>query len=351
MSSVIEVQGALLEPEFTVALRPILAKWEAAVVRVAAAEKRPKLLESSRAVGTPEEILSRRFSKLPKVARELSADRATLLLDSKMIQKRLGPFVDLGAMTGGVSVDSLVKVVKPTAPITDEQLKDLTIERFGPIAAPTKAALPFKTLRLDLFRIVCIDETNGPFGWEWGDDEIELSGMTIDETADVKVLPAIKCGDFNDGTRRDYVPTKRLYTFNLAEAVAFPRSYFVTFYMVEADQGNLSDTMNAIVEKVKAEASAALTKWISGATGIPPWLIAASVNWLVDKIANKIVAIWEDDPFKPQTVELRLPSATSTFPVGFDGNSTVLSRVVYFNGPGEYAMRYHWTLSKTAGGS
>lgn len=351
MSPITEVQGALLEPEFTAPLRPILAKWEAAVVRVAAAEKQPNLLVAGQATGTPEEILLRRFKKLPKVAREQSADRASLLLSSKVLQKRLGPFVDLGAMSGDVSVDSLLKVVKPSVPISDAQLSDLTSERFGPITSPTRAPAPFKTLRLDLFRIVCIDETNGLFGSELGDDEIELSGMTIDETADIKALPAIKCGDFNDGTRRDYIPNKRLYTFNLAEATKFPRSYFVTFLMVEADQGNLSDTVNAMVAKLKKEASDALSKWINSVTGIPPWLISASVTWLVGKIVNKIIAVWEDDPFKPQTIELRLPDATSKFLVGFDGSPTVLSRVVNFNGPGEYAMRYRWTLSTTAGGS
>lgn len=169
----------------------------------------------------------------------------------------------------------------------------------------------------------------------------------MDETAELGKLAVVSCGDFDDGTRRDYSPVKRLFTFNLTEGATFPKSYFVTLLLVEADQGNLSDTVNAIIDKLKKEAAVALTALISNQTGAPPWLVSLAVTWLLDRVVNKIISIWEDDPFKPQTIELVLPNANATF----TGGATSSSRVVNFSGPGEYAMRYIWTLSKSAGGS
>jgi hypothetical protein len=262
------------------------------------------------------------------------------------MQKKLGPFLDLKNLETGKSVDTLTKGA-PSNKLTVAQFRDLVDECFAPTNAPIGAPLPFKTLSLDLFRLVCIDETNGFLGSEAGNDEIELSGVAFDETADIGKLAVIDCGNFNDGTRRDFSPTKRLFTFNLTEGTTFPKSYFVTLLLVEADQGNLSDTVNSLIDKLKLEVSAALTALISGATRVPPWLLVLSVNWLVSKIFNKIIAIWEDDPFTPRTIELTLPDASATFAEG----ATLLSRVVNFGGPGDYAMRYNWTLSKSAGGS
>lgn len=343
-----------LAPEFALALRPILAKWEAAIMRVAAAETRPALLSTVPDANTPEGILLQRFKSLPAEAKQASAKRATRYLNNNRVAKKLNPFLKLGQLEAGASVDTLAKVV-PINTLNESQVKALTPERFAsigaPVASPIGAAaaspIVFKSLRLELFRLVCIDETNGFWGSERGEDEIRLSGVAFDETADIGKLAVVNCGDFDDGTRRDFNPTKRLFTFNLTEGATFPKSYVVTLLLVEHDFGNLSETVNAMIEKLKKEATAALSDLISGETGIPPWLIAVAVGWLVNKIANKIVAIWEDDLFKPQTIGLVRPSASATFANG----ATSSSRVVHFSGPGEYAMRYIWTLSTSADGS
>jgi len=60
---------------------------------------------------------------------------------------------------------------------------------------------------------------------------------------------------------------------------------------------------------------------------------------------NAIVKAWEDDVFNPVTVNMVMPK----FNASFDGHGdlTQKSEVVYFTGPGEYAMRYRWVLSNS----
>jgi hypothetical protein len=61
------------------------------------------------------------------------------------------------------------------------------------------------------------------------------------------------------------------------------------------------------------------------------------LGWLVGKFVNRIISVWEDDPFNAKTLELIIPSATAPF--------NQPSLVFHFTRRGEYAVRYRWTVS------
>ena len=63
-------------------------------------------------------------------------------------------------------------------------------------------------------------------------------------------------------------------------------------------------------------------------------LVGYLVGWLVGKFVNRMISVWEDDPFNPETGADHL-SATAPF--------NEPSLVFHFTGPGEYAVRYRWT--------
>lgn len=195
-----------------------------------------------------------------------------------------------------------------------------------------------RRLQLQLQRVVCIDETNGLFGSERGNDEIELGGVALDGTTNIGKVGPFGLGDFNDGTRRDF-PRKPMFDFQVGGT--FPRAFYATLIMVEADNGNFNDTVNAIIDKLAKESIEALTAAIGGAIGgaLGPagFLVGIIVGYVVGKVFNFLKAAWEDDPFRPKTIEVIIPSADATI--------AQPSRVVKFNGPGEYAVRYFLDLS------
>jgi hypothetical protein len=199
--------------------------------------------------------------------------------------------------------------------------------------------------------MVCVDETDGFLGSEVGEDEISIGGAALDATVNVGTIGPLDLGDFNDWgplRQKDYNPPTTLFTFDLTQTAAFPASYFTTLVLAEIDQGNFGETVKEIIAKVKEQAieylSALIGAQLGTAAGPLGALVGAIVGYLVGKIVSKIISIWEDDPFEVRTLEVHLPSAHATF----DGSLVQPSQVVRFTGPGHYAMRYQWRLTRPA---
>jgi hypothetical protein len=350
MANIIVNHADELDAELTALARPLVAKWEAAVLRVAAAHVQPKFMPFKPSMDTPESILARRFSQLPAAKKQVASQRAITSLKAPNLQAqaRLGLVgVDL---TAARSIDQLMAVVPPKK-LTKEQLTKLADTRITALGGMPQAGVgvpgSLKSLRLEMVRIVCVDETNGFLGWEGGEDEIKLGGAALDETTKVGKVGPFDLGDFDDGTRKDFFsPPKVLSTFDLTKAKSFPNAYFVTLVLVEHDHGNFNETVNEIVNKIKKEATeylaALIGAQIGASGGVFGMIIGAIVGYVVGKAINAIVSVWEDDPFRPRTIEVIIPSADATF----DGKLTQPSQVIRFTGPGEYAMRYQWALTK-----
>jgi hypothetical protein len=343
-----------LEPDLVAIALPIYRKWEAAALRVAANHTARKTFALPKEKGTPEAVLAERFRQIakarPAVAQAASiraADQLTLL----KVQRRLGRVVSTDFTTRD-SVDDLTKA--PVSPPADSaavlRLLDRHYAQLGMQRTTSGALAPQDRVMLDLIRVVCIDETNGFLGSEWGDDEIYLGGATIDEQGKTGEFKPFKVGDFSDNDRKDFDPPKRLYTWQVGGGGSYPKHYFASLFLFEKDEGDLDATFEklfrAFTDEVAAKIAALLGTAVGALFGGPLGAAAGAllgwlVGWLMGKLVNKLIAIWEDDPFVPKQVEFIIPNWTARLDEP--------SKVFHFTGPGEYAVRYRWSaIGQTA---
>ncbi|MER8688002.1 hypothetical protein [Mesorhizobium sp. M1136] len=352
MSDIIVNRLADIDPQVADLAEPIVQRWTAAMTRVAAAHKQQGFMPNPPVNGSIEDILAKRFNDpaFPQVKRDRAADEAIRFAASPFLKRRTG--LTAADLQSSTPVDQLVGL--PTARLTRQQLSAMVDNRPGipNFGGGVAAALPgtLRSLDLEIIRVVCIDETNGPFGTERGQDEIYIGGVALNSEVEVGKVGPTKMGDFDDiGSRRqkDFNPDLRLYSHDLTKDTVFPSSYFVTLVMFEKDQGNLNDTVNEIVNKVKDDAITYLSALIGTGTGSLAGplgaLVGLAVGYIVGKVIKGLVSAWEDDPFLPVTIEVHVPSSSANA-----GGPP--SKVMNFTGPGEYAVRYQWKLRKIQGG-
>jgi hypothetical protein len=340
-----------LEPDLVALATPILRKWEAAALRVAANRSDPNEFQLPADADTPESILAQRFERIANVRPDI-ADRAgasaVARINVAKTQRRLGETLALD-FRQPTSVDALAKpALQPPSKeavlrLVDRHYSALRLQR------TTSAALsPLREVRLDLVRVVCVDETNGLFGTEAGNDEIYMSGLTLDESANAdKIAPFEVSDSFDDGDRKDYIPPKRLVTFDVGGGTSYPKHYFATLLLLETDGGDVDETIEKIFWKFVEEVKKKVAAWLTGAVvggaiggalgGIIGALVGYIVGYLLDRLVEFLISLWQDVIFHPRTLEFLIPSATAIL--------TEPSKVFHFYGPGEYAVRYRWSVA------
>lgn len=336
-----------IDPDLAKLMQPIYAKWETAILRVAAAHANPGTVLIPNKRGTPEALLQARFSALDAARQQRAGQRATEQLAFKKRLTRNGRFIDMSPFTDTNSVDD--RVLAPPKQPTPRQMQSIAARHLSELGLPGQDAVgPLfgsKTLRLELVRVVCIDETNGFLGTEVGKDEIYITGVALDGTTNIGQIGPTKVGNFDDGTTIDTqlpAAAKNLFAFDLTGTTTYPRLFFATLILVEKDAGNLNQTIKDIINKIAKEAIDKIVALIGAAIGSGGGplgaLIGLAVGWLVGKIVAKLIAIWEDDLFTPRTLEVVIPDANAT---------SLPSQVFHARGPGEYALRYQWKLLKS----
>ena len=173
-----QLQADDLDPELASIALPIYRKYEAAARRVAANHRDPARFPlPSVGFNTTEAILANRFAHLvqrqPQKA-DMASVRALADFDNPgRIAKRLGTAVqtDFGTDT---SVDELIvpEAFRPSAdPLLLERILDRHYAPLGMQRAHSGVDLA-RHVQFELLRIVCIDETDGWFGSEAGEDDL-----------------------------------------------------------------------------------------------------------------------------------------------------------------------------------
>jgi len=351
MSSIIIKQGQPeIHPLLADTLAPFIAKWETAALRVAANHVTPKKFSVPTGAlnDSTEAVLAARFNTLSAAKKTAVGKRAELALSAPKTRANLSSTIDIARLDNTTSVDHRLIAQAPRK-LAPKDLKAVADEFLAQNALPRRSPRPnpftWGTLRLDLKRIVCIDETNGFLGTEVGQDEIYLMGTILDDTTNVGSIAPFYVADFDDGTRHDFSPPRKLVSFSLNATTTYPKAYFVSLVLVEKDEGNLNATLKEIVDKLALAAEAWLTAAIVGAIGAPELIAAAvlaavgaAITWAVGKILGFLISVWEDDLFDPVTLSVIVPDSTATF--------NRPSTVFHFKGPGEYAVRYEWKLSR-----
>ncbi|PZX14338.1 hypothetical protein LX81_02921 [Palleronia aestuarii] len=211
-------------------------------------------------------------------------------------------------------------------------------------------------LRLHVLRVRCVDETNPEW---WGDDEIALGGVSVDEDGDTKKIAERFVGSgFRDG--RSKTVNWPYHMFSLRESYHFPKRFGVSFLLAEKDNGRLSAAIQKLWENVKGAVSSAIAK-VAAAAGkavaaflaIPaaaPVIAAAiskAVDWVLGRIVDWLIRLFGDDIFPAQTAWITIPSLSARW-YHLDGQwgatwSPVLTK--RFRGfGGTYDLDYRWQL-------
>ena len=201
-------------------------------------------------------------------------------------------------------------------------------------------------LELRIHKVRCVDETNPEF---FGNDEIGLGGVGIDETGDVAKIAEFRVGNnFDDSEEKVYSPPMRFVAFNLNEGGDhFPKSCFATFCMAEKDHGDgLNQLLGTLVTKIKerlVEVLGAAIGGVIGSLGGPlTAVVGAAVGWIIGKVYEWLKGWWNDDIFPPQTVSVTIGSLTHRWPGGTTDSPEGVVRFVAHGGT--YELTYDWAV-------
>ena len=201
-------------------------------------------------------------------------------------------------------------------------------------------------LAFRIHNVRCVDETNP----EWfGNDEIGLGGVGIDETGEVAKIAESRVGNnFDDGDVRFYSPPMRFVSFNLNEGGDhWPKSYFVTLGLAEKDMGDGLDAfLGTLVTKIKerlVEVLGAAIGGVIGSLGGPlTAVVGAAVGWIIGKVYDWLKSWWNDDIFPPRSVSVTIGSLTHRWPGGTTDSPEGVVRFAAHGGT--YDLTYDWAV-------
>lgn len=328
----------------------VVQEFQLAAEKVAAHHNEPAKYPMPAGSTAMEHLMASRFKALPEGTRKKAADR--VVADLKNTPGRAKKLDDLAKvdLRSTTTVEAQVKKLPFPAKLrfpADELRKP-------PMAAPvvsaatapsaTAAVAPLRKLELRVHRVTCLKETGG---LELGKDEIDLGGTAVDANGGTDKIPSFRVRSFHAGGVQTYAPPRRLVRFSLTEGpVKFPKSYFVTLVLAEADSGGLADFLDKLLEKVREKVTAALAAAIGGAIGSPggPVGIAIGivVGWTVNEIFNRLKSLWGDDIFTPLTVRTAISSPTGRW---IGGRSDSPERTLTYTGHGgKYQLVYDWRM-------
>lgn len=358
MSDAVEI----VDPKLRALAQRVAKEMELAVEKVAANHKDNAKFPLPANANSTERVLASRFSQLPQVIKEVAATKAISRINAPKAVRE-GHFGDLTAvnLSNPASVDEQARALSfPTAlKLPASHLQNLPelhgpvlMSHFDPVnrvetGGSRASAQALKKLELRVHNVKCIDETGGWLAERAGDDEIKLGGTTVDATGNTKNVAAFMVrNDFDDGEQKVYSPAKQFTEFNLTEGNTFPKSYFVTLVLAEVDMGGISEFLNKLLGIVKEKVKNALIAAgvsLGGVIGGPLGAaIGAMVGYVVDRVFESFKAIWDDDVFKPVTVSVNIPSATTLFP---GGRMDSPEAMVNFSGhDGKYQLIYDWRV-------
>jgi hypothetical protein len=348
-SQVIEIT----DPKLRKVLTRVVREMELSIEKVAANHAKPKEFPLPSNPNSTEHILAARFNALPLEVKTRAATSVMSRINAPAAvrQQRFGDLAAVNLKTN-VAVGEQVRAMPMPADLkltgadlakaagSNGALAGANADLAGVVAA-TKPKLT--KLQLRLHKVKCEDETGSGLA-ELFSDEIDLAGIGTDETGDTHTIAKFRVGsDFDDGEQVTFTPPRIFTTFDLTEGTAFPKSYFVTLVLSEADPGGgLSTFINRMIKTVRDRVIKALAG-LAGTSGGPIGaIIGAAVGFVVGKVFDLIGRIWSDDVFPPQIVRVNITSLNAQFP---GGKADSPERIVTFKGHGgEYRVTYDWRM-------
>ncbi len=346
-----------LEPE----LRPIaeraLAVLELAAKKAIAHDAAPKEYPMPAGTGHLEQLMYARLKQRPADRRKKSAAQVMPTLRSGAAAvPGLGPKATINLGTAKPVVDQVGP--QPKKEFDPDRLLGPAGNGEAALAsAPKTVIVPYTGVELRIHKVVCREETN-----EWGSDEFELSGVSIDATGDTRQLSRFRVSsDFDSGEKVTYSPPKIFATFPFSsdnsilvngktKTVGWPRNHYVTFLPAEIDQGGFPDFATELYKKAKdmvtKYVAQAVGAYFGGALGAAIGAVVGKiVGWVMDKLFDLLVRWWEDDIFIPLTSTAKVLGASVDFKGKAGGTAITSPRMLWWKQHGgHYEVHYDWHL-------
>lgn len=296
-----------------------VAVLKLAAFKAAANRAKPKTYQLPADASSFEQLLAGRLATRPALAQAAAVQWATRLAADPAAQTRLFGSLAKVDVRSARPVADLVHSAAPLA-VNRAQLEQAAQIRFADdlIAPPApgtaqvmSATAPAgKSLKIRIHRVICEDESDGFLGSEWGEDEIGIGGVTVDETGDVhKVSPWTVGTHFEDHDSKTYNPPKTFEAFDLSEGGNhWPKGYAASIYVSELDNGGFPGFISDVYNQVKVYVGALINGWIPG--------LGALVVMVLDVFFGWLVSIWEDDIFPAITIQTDIASPQHVFASG-----------------------------------
>lgn len=204
-------------------------------------------------------------------------------------------------------------------------------------------------LNLRIHSVKCVDETGGYWAEKVGNDEIDLGGFTIDnENNTVKIKSTSVGYNFDDGEINRFNPPRVFASFDLGPSFSTTKKFAAGFVLSERDGGNVSGTLEKIVNKLKeyleqkktamVEARAANNKAASVAVA---WLWPYVKAYVISYVLSNYKGWVGDDVFPLQEVSTSLYGSNHSW----NGSATSPIEIVEFRAhDGVYQVHYSWEL-------
>lgn len=209
-----------------------------------------------------------------------------------------------------------------------------------------------RQLKLRIHSVKCVDETGGKYFEKLGNDEIYLSGFTIDGEGKTTKIPAFNIySNFDDGEMKKYDPPHTFTTFTLSDTKSWPKDFGVCFLLFERDSGDMNEALDRAYQKFKEEVDSKMVsaKGSDKNSFEIPWeIIFTTIIPMVAKYLQSIIAsAISDDPFPLESVSLKMPG--QNFDWG-GNNTSPINKVEFRGNDGVYYLFYDWELiGKTEG--
>lgn len=167
-------------------------------------------------------------------------------------------------------------------------------------------------LQFRLTRVTCVDETDGFAGSEAGSDEIAVGGLMVDAAGTTVQIPQVQVGaGFEDGVTR--AVDRLLGEVDFRSGTGWPKTFQLVLILVEIDNGGFPTFLDKLLTDVRQEITETLISVGTDLAGPIGAAIGAAIGAIVslvfDLVFGWIKEIWEDDYFKPCTMEFKFNSA------------------------------------------
>lgn len=205
-----------------------------------------------------------------------------------------------------------------------------------------------KLIQLRIHKVRCVKETS-----EWGDDEISLGGVMIDdEGKTLKISETMIAKNFNTGETKSYAQPRVLANF-VARKNGQRKIVLATLSMAEKDQGGFASFLNDLWSKVTAQATlfvaglyAAMEAFVASLgimAGLVPTyiltglMVGSLIGAAITAALIIIGQLLKDEVFKPVSSTFYIPT--------IDTLVVTPPAVASFAGfGGRYEVTYDWAV-------